>query len=125
MPRKLHGIDYIQTTEPDLLFRDVSLYTETVASPAQAGRCHSSGDRRLSFTRGPWRRPPDAGSMMPARTDLELAGLRLEAPGVSSSLWRPCRPQVAKLVGSDEAHLLHLRARRPVIQRITDGPGSA
>jgi pyruvate dehydrogenase (quinone) len=36
MPRKLHGIDYIQTTEPDLLFRDVSLYTETVASPAQA-----------------------------------------------------------------------------------------
>lgn len=36
MPRKLHGIDYIQTTEPDLLYRDVSLYTETVASPAQA-----------------------------------------------------------------------------------------
>src|SRR3977135_1330626 len=36
MPRKLHGTDYIQTTEPDLLFRDVSLYTETVVSPAQA-----------------------------------------------------------------------------------------
>src|SRR3977135_2832696 len=36
MPRKLQGIDYIQTTEPDLLFRDVSLYTETVSSPAQA-----------------------------------------------------------------------------------------
>jgi pyruvate dehydrogenase (quinone) len=36
MPRKLHGTDYIQTTEPDLLFRDVSLYTETVSSPAQA-----------------------------------------------------------------------------------------
>src|ERR1700730_5169162 len=35
MPRKLHGTDYIQTTEPDLLFRDVSLYTETVSSPAQ------------------------------------------------------------------------------------------
>src|SRR6202046_1531479 len=26
MPRKLHGTDFIQTTEPDLLFRDVSLY---------------------------------------------------------------------------------------------------
>ena len=26
----------IQTTEPDLLFRDVSLYTETISSPAQA-----------------------------------------------------------------------------------------
>jgi pyruvate dehydrogenase (quinone) len=36
MPRKLHGTDYIQTSEPDLLFRDVSLYTETVSSPAQA-----------------------------------------------------------------------------------------
>jgi pyruvate dehydrogenase (quinone) len=36
MPRKLHGTDYIQTTEPDLLFRDVSLYTETISSAAQA-----------------------------------------------------------------------------------------
>jgi thiamine pyrophosphate-dependent acetolactate synthase large subunit-like protein len=36
MPRKLHGIDYIQTTEPDMLFRDVSLYTETIATAAQA-----------------------------------------------------------------------------------------
>src|SRR5258707_8153823 len=35
MPRNLHGTDYIQTTEPDLLFRDVSLYTETVSSAAQ------------------------------------------------------------------------------------------
>src|SRR6202790_4854639 len=36
MPRKLQGIDFIQTTKPDLLFRDVSLYTETVSSPEQA-----------------------------------------------------------------------------------------
>jgi pyruvate dehydrogenase (quinone) len=36
MARKLHGTDFIQTTEPDLLFRDVSLYTETISSPAQA-----------------------------------------------------------------------------------------
>jgi thiamine pyrophosphate-dependent acetolactate synthase large subunit-like protein len=36
MPRQLQGIDYIQTTKPDLLFRDVALYTETVASPEQA-----------------------------------------------------------------------------------------
>jgi thiamine pyrophosphate-dependent acetolactate synthase large subunit-like protein len=36
MPRKMHGTDFIQTTEPDLLFRDVSLYTETLASAAQA-----------------------------------------------------------------------------------------
>jgi pyruvate dehydrogenase (quinone) len=36
MPRQLQGIDYFQTTNPDLLFRDVSLYTETISSPAQA-----------------------------------------------------------------------------------------
>ena len=36
MVRKLHGVDFIQTTDPDLLFRDVSLYTQTIASPAQA-----------------------------------------------------------------------------------------
>jgi len=36
MPSKLRGTDYVQTTEPNLLFRDVCLYTETVSSPAQA-----------------------------------------------------------------------------------------
>lgn len=36
MARKMRGTDYIQTTAPDLLFRDVALYTETVSSPAQA-----------------------------------------------------------------------------------------
>jgi pyruvate dehydrogenase (quinone) len=36
MPRKLQGVDFIQTTRPDLLFRDVSLYTETISSPEQA-----------------------------------------------------------------------------------------
>src|SRR6516165_9075624 len=36
MPSKLRGTDYVQMTEPNLLFRDVSLYTETISSPAQA-----------------------------------------------------------------------------------------
>ena len=36
MPRKMQGTDYFQATEPNLLFRDVSLYTETISSPAQA-----------------------------------------------------------------------------------------
>src|SRR5215831_4948385 len=36
MPSKLRGTDCVQTTEPNLLFRDVSLYTETISSPAQA-----------------------------------------------------------------------------------------
>jgi pyruvate dehydrogenase (quinone) len=34
--RHEEGTDFIQTTSPDLLFRDVSLYTETISSPAQA-----------------------------------------------------------------------------------------
>src|SRR5579862_709692 len=36
MPRKMQGIDYIQTTRPDLLFRDVALYTQSINSPEQA-----------------------------------------------------------------------------------------
>jgi pyruvate dehydrogenase (quinone) len=36
MPRQLEGTDYFQATNPNMLFRDVSLYTETVSSPAQA-----------------------------------------------------------------------------------------
>src|ERR1700712_3538063 len=35
MPRKMRGTEYIQTTEPDLLFPDVSLYTETISPPEQ------------------------------------------------------------------------------------------
>ena len=36
MPRKMQGTDYFQATDPNMLFRDVSLYTETISSPAQA-----------------------------------------------------------------------------------------
>jgi thiamine pyrophosphate-dependent acetolactate synthase large subunit-like protein len=36
MPRKLQGTDHIQTTAPGLLFRDVSLYSETISAAAQA-----------------------------------------------------------------------------------------
>jgi len=36
MPRKRLGTDYFQATDSNQLFRDVSLYTETISSPAQA-----------------------------------------------------------------------------------------
>src|ERR1700756_1831309 len=36
MPRKMQGTDYFQATDSNLLFRDVSLYTETISSAAQA-----------------------------------------------------------------------------------------
>jgi pyruvate dehydrogenase (quinone) len=36
MVTKMRGTDFFQATEPDLLFRDVSLYTETITSAAQA-----------------------------------------------------------------------------------------
>src|SRR6202162_6452673 len=36
MARKMQGTDYFQTTDSNQLFRDTSIYTETVSSPAQA-----------------------------------------------------------------------------------------
>ena len=36
MLQRLEGIDYFQATNPNMLFSDVSLYTETISSPAQA-----------------------------------------------------------------------------------------
>src|SRR6201987_558894 len=36
MPRKMQGTDYFHATEPNLLFRDPSLYPETISSPAPA-----------------------------------------------------------------------------------------
>ncbi len=36
MNRAVRGTDFFQTTEPDLLFRDVALYTESISVPAQA-----------------------------------------------------------------------------------------
>ncbi|WP_398466655.1 thiamine pyrophosphate-dependent enzyme [Tardiphaga sp.] len=38
MARAMKGSDFFQSTEPDLLFRDVSLYTQTVTTAAQAPR---------------------------------------------------------------------------------------
>src|SRR5579871_3624783 len=38
MTRANAGTDFIQTTKPDLLFRDVALYTETLVDPAQAAK---------------------------------------------------------------------------------------
>jgi thiamine pyrophosphate-dependent acetolactate synthase large subunit-like protein len=60
MPRKLQGIDYIQATEPDLLFRDVARYTETMSSAAQAaGVFHQAGHLQARSS-GTWPRgdPP-------------------------------------------------------------------
>ncbi|MBV9841249.1 MAG: pyruvate dehydrogenase [Sphingomonadaceae bacterium] len=36
VPSDKRGIDYLQEDVPDLLFRDVALYTQTIASPEQA-----------------------------------------------------------------------------------------
>jgi pyruvate dehydrogenase (quinone) len=36
MPREKLGTEYFQVTDTNLLFRDVSLYTETISEPAQA-----------------------------------------------------------------------------------------
>src|SRR3954465_11202572 len=36
MARAMKGSDFFQSTEPDLLFRDVALYTQTITTAAQA-----------------------------------------------------------------------------------------
>jgi pyruvate dehydrogenase (quinone) len=36
MVRKMRGTEYFQATDTNMLFRDVSLYTETISTPAQA-----------------------------------------------------------------------------------------
>jgi pyruvate dehydrogenase (quinone) len=36
MVQRFAGVEYFQATNPNLLFRDVALYTETISSPAQA-----------------------------------------------------------------------------------------
>src|SRR5271166_2081708 len=36
MQRKMRGTEYFQATDTNMLFRDVSLYTETISTPAQA-----------------------------------------------------------------------------------------
>ena len=52
MPRKMQGTDFIQTTEPDLLFpRRLALYRDPLLPGAGAGR-HSSGHRRAYAGRG-------------------------------------------------------------------------
>src|ERR1700730_14376557 len=60
MPRKLQGTGFIQANEPDLLFRDVSLYTETISTAAQApGVIHQAIAAAYA---GPRRSTPDASS---------------------------------------------------------------
>ena len=59
MPRKFQGIDYIQTTKPDL-FSATSLSTRKHHFPGAGAGRHSPGDRgRLC---GPGRRPSDAAA---------------------------------------------------------------
>src|SRR6201999_875971 len=36
VPSAKRGVDYLQEDTPDLLFRDVAIYTQTIASPDQA-----------------------------------------------------------------------------------------
>jgi pyruvate dehydrogenase (quinone) len=37
VPASRRGIDYLQENTPDMLFRDVAVYTQTIVSPEQAG----------------------------------------------------------------------------------------
>ena len=78
MPRKLHGIDFTQTTDPDLLFRDVSLYTRRLFAGAGARGLSSGHRRRLCGTR---RRPSDASAdVVGAKADGDLGSIATLKP---------------------------------------------
>jgi pyruvate dehydrogenase (quinone) len=55
----MQGTDFIQTTKPDLLFRDVSLYTETISSPEQAPSVIHQAIASAYAGRGPTSLPQD------------------------------------------------------------------
>src|SRR4051794_37991449 len=52
VPSAKRGIDYPQEDVPDLLFRDVAVYTQTIASPAPAPAVFHQAMHRGHCTRG-------------------------------------------------------------------------
>ncbi len=133
MPRRFQGVDYIQTTKPDLLFRDVALYTETIQSPAQApGVIHQAiaaafsgrGVAHLTL-------PQD---VIGAKADGELSSVATLRPRQPFAASREAVAQVARLIdkagsvvimcgngchgAADELRTLSDRLKAPLIHSV-------
>lgn len=96
MARPHLGTDYIQTTKPDLLFRDVAVYTETVVDPAQAAKVFHQAIAAAYARRGV------AHLTLPQ--DVMAAAIRNE--GFNAATLRP-RPELAP----NEADIVEIARR--------------
>ena len=92
VPSGKRGTDYLQEDTPDLLFRDVAVYTQTIASAEQAPAvfhqaiAESYGERGVAHLNI----PPDVFSAKVSSASL--------APAVMANFEPPCRIKVAALV---------------------------
>ncbi|RFB73139.1 MULTISPECIES: thiamine pyrophosphate-binding protein [unclassified Herbaspirillum] len=82
VPASRRGIDYLQENNPDLLFRDVAAYTQTIIDPAQAVQVVHQAIAQAYHQRGV------AHLSIPA----DVIGAKLPGPAVVASL-NTLRPQ--------------------------------
>jgi pyruvate dehydrogenase (quinone) len=78
MVRAMQGTDFIQTTTPNLLFRDVCVYTETISSPDQASAVVHQAIAAAYAAPGPAHLtlPQDVLSLKTAHAPFSLTTLR-------------------------------------------------
>jgi len=89
MVSKMRGLDYFQATEPDLLFRDVSPYTETITSAAQAPALIHQAISAGALSRSESARSSCAASWHPLphmMTTLDAASIRRATAVISAAL---------------------------------------
>jgi len=119
VPAMKRGTDYLQEDTPDLLFRDVAAYTQTVTAPEQAAAvfhqaiAYAYGERGVAHLN----LPPDVigaklsdevpsvptlrprPEVMPAEQDIEAAaGMIGEADSIAILAGNGCRDAIAELL---------------------------
>jgi thiamine pyrophosphate-dependent acetolactate synthase large subunit-like protein len=77
LPRNLQGIDYMRATEPNVLFRDVSLYTETISGH----RRRLCRPRRRAFDAAARRPPREGRGQRFEPRHAQAVGFKAEKPG--------------------------------------------
>jgi len=123
VPAAKRGIDYLQEDTPDLLFRDVAVYTQTVAKPEQAAPVFHQAIAEAYGQRGVahLNLPPDVlGAKAPAKVpslaalrprpevapnpgDLDVAARRIdEAESVAIFAGDGCRHAIAEVLALAE-----------------------
>ena len=126
VPAEKRGLDYLQENTPDLLFRDVAAYTQTLVSPEQAGPLFHQAIAAALGERGVahLNLPPDVlgakshaklaspatlrprPDVAPAETDIDAAARLIDAAGsVAILAGEGCRGALAELMAlADRLH---------------------